>query len=198
MITPSSALFCRTDSLSIPATGLHASHIGIIENEPWSCYLHRNRVPCRRLQRGPPISFVSNQNEKFCWGSFVCVCVNACTSLRASLAPLVSTPSLLVSALRWLHFKLHDKLQDDKTCKWSSDDISICIFLLELPCFIFLNRPAILAYSWKPAHSNGYCQVSIMWRWWFIFKIYCSIPTVYSQMLGCLFWNEFMSNTGEK
>lgn len=104
-------------------------------------YLHRNRVTCQRLQRRTPISFVFNQNEKFCWGRLFSACnlwwsVDARVCVYASMLHyllLSCVPfSALVSALRWLHFKLDDRLEHDKWCKWPNDGIPIC---WKLSCF---------------------------------------------------------------
>lgn len=97
-------------------------------------HLHRNGVTCQRLQRRTPISFVFNQNEKFCWGRLFSACnlwwrVDACVWEHAGMLHylLLSVPcSALVSEFRWLHFKLDDRLQHDKSCKWLNDGIPIC------------------------------------------------------------------------
>lgn len=80
-------------------------------------YLHRNRVTCQRLQCRTPISFVFNQNEKFCWCRlffFSCVqtmSVSVSVSMLHYLLLSCFPFSVLVSASEWLHFKLGDRLQ---------------------------------------------------------------------------------------
>lgn len=105
-------------------------------------YLHRNGVTCQRLLSRTPLSFVFfNLNEKFCWSRLfpayswlvclrVCVCMCACMLHCLLLSCILF--SVLVTALRWLHFKLDYRSQHDKSCKWCNDSIAICC---KLNCF---------------------------------------------------------------
>lgn len=101
-IRPPPAIFCSTRiPFPIPAKGLPATQCNNWK-QTMKLYLHRNEVTCRRLQCRTPISFVFNQNEKFCWGrlfsecswlayEYVCVrvCVFVCEWLHVSPPPLV-------------------------------------------------------------------------------------------------------------
>lgn len=155
-IRPPPAIFCSTRiPFPIPAKGLPATQCNNWK-QTMKLYLHRNEVTCRRLQCRTPISFVFNQNEKFCWGrlfsecswlayEYVCVCVCVFLNVNGCMfhyLPLSCFPfSVLVSALRWLHFKLDDRSQHEKSCKWLTDGKPIC---WELNCFLmaplFLRR----------------------------------------------------------
>lgn len=131
------------DSLSDPSHGPACHSWRNNRKRTMKLYLHRNGVTRQRQHRRTPISFVFNQNEKFCWGRLfsACnlwrVCGSTCARvcLYASLPPLVLSRipfAALVSVLRWLHFKLGDRLQYDKSCKWLGDDVPICC---KLSCF---------------------------------------------------------------
>lgn len=141
-LIPSTSLCSTGIPFPIPATGLAATQSGIIESAPWSCICIEIEWHARGCSAGHPYHLFLIRMKSFadadCFLFFfspvytwlVCVCVRVCTHRCLLLAcyPL----SVLVSALRWFHFKLDDSSQHDKPCKWPNDGISIC---WKLNCF---------------------------------------------------------------
>lgn len=99
-----SALFYK-DSLSDSSHGPACHSKRNNWKRTMKLYLHRNRVTCQRLQCRTPISFVFNQNEKFCWcrlffcTQLMCVlgCACVCVSVRFIASCCLAFHSLSLS-----------------------------------------------------------------------------------------------------
>lgn len=172
-------------------------------------YLHRNGVTCQRLQCRTHISFVFNLNEKFCWGRlfsayswfiYICVCTCMCLHMCAytlhSLLLSCFSVSVLVCILRRLHFKLDDRLQHDKSCKWYNDGIPIC---WNLSCFsltplfssIFWGSRYIMMFTDKHqlcADDIVQYSVSFTYNYSSLFKNYRDFTTGRDKEFGHCFF----------
>lgn len=114
-------------------------------------YLHRNRVTCQRLQCRTPISFVFNQNEKFCWcrlffGFFlacihlISVCLCAC--LHASLPPFGLLPILCpCQCIKMISFQIGWQFTT-----WQTMQMAQWWYIYLLEAQLFLDCPTVLLH----------------------------------------------------